>query len=129
MHCEYCSTNIKDVPAAKKHMLTIAHIRNKRAYDLSTNLFIDRRRQAAIHPKSFEELAFQLNMHTYKDVNALDKSQFFDVKSENSSAITREMISLLNRSVESYHYNQLPAELREPLARLLKNQMTGESES
>lgn len=105
-------------------MLTIAHIRNKRAYDLSTNLFINRRRQAAIHPKSFEELAFQLNMHTYEDVIALDNEQFFNVESENSSSITREMISLLNHSVENYCYDRLPAEIREQLARLLEDQMT-----
>lgn len=123
MHCEYCNTSLEDVSTAKKHMLTIAHVRNKRAYDLSTNLFTERRRQASIHPRSFEELALQLNIHSDQDVKALDKENFFIISSKSSSAITRELISILNRSLENYCYNQLPQELREPLARLLKDQI------
>lgn len=126
MNCEFCDIAIFDAADARRHMLTIAHVRNKRTYELSSAKFIERRRQAALHPKNFYELCMLLNMHKRQDVIALDKNGFFKINTGPQSAIAEELIRILHDSGINYRMNRLPPEIRQPLIEALEEQKRGE---
>lgn len=117
MHCEFCDLTLSDLSSARRHMLSIAHNRKKRTYDMSSTKIIQTKRRSLLHPKDFLELLKTINVHTVKDVIALDdpSENFFKVDDKIQSLICRELMSVLNESINNFNLNSLPAEIRQPL--------------
>lgn len=123
MHCEYCNITFYELAEARRHMLTISHIREKRNFDLSTAKCVERMKQAKLHPKDFHDLTKVLNIHSGSDINALDSSNFFKITKQYESMITCELIRTLNLGVKDYYVNALPPEVREPFIRAIEKQL------
>lgn len=98
-------------------MLSIAHNRKKRTYDMSSTKIIEKKRRSLLHPKDFLELLKIINIHTIRDVIALDNpsENFFKIEDNNHSLISRELITILHESINNYNINSLPSEIRQPL--------------
>lgn len=123
MHCEFCSVGLFDMSEARRHMLTIQHTRKKREYDLNPSKYIERIQQAALHPKDFYELIKLLNMHSSKDIEALDANNFFTLSTNFNSRIARELIDILHKSVREFFLLELPTELRQPFVQAIARQL------
>ena len=120
MHCEYCDEDLFDVAFARRHVLTIKHIRNKRTYDLTAAKFVERRRQVAKHPRDFKALCLLLNMHSKKDVRCLQEKDFFKMKCNYQYQVAEELVKVIMESSMGYHLNRLPTQIREPLVDLIE---------
>jgi hypothetical protein len=79
-----------------------------------------------MHPDNFEKLCLVLNMHSEKDVIALEKSGFF--KNEGSKEriwhynVYEEMLKVLMDSGIRYHLGQLHPQVRTRLLQLLEEE-------
>lgn len=124
MICEFCSLQLEDLTAARRHMLTAAHIREKRSYDLSVAKTVERRRLAKLQPLNFQELLKLLNIHSIKDISALEKMDFFEITRSMDSKIARELIRVLCQSAVDFHMSKLPIDLRARLEQLLSSNLT-----
>lgn len=122
MHCEFCDCSFADLAEARKHMLTIEHIRAKRNIELSSTKYVELMRQATIHPKNFYQLTKLLNLHSKNDVNALEKQNFFKITTKTNWKVVHELMSVLYQSSIDYHVGSLPNELRQPLIEIIERQ-------
>lgn len=119
MHCEFCDVTLSNLAEARRHMVTIAHIRNKRNYDLAIDKYLERSIQATLRPKNFQELTKLLNLHSPKDVEALNETKFFKITTVTQSKVVSELINILYENSKEYSYRRLPEEIREPLVKLI----------
>lgn len=115
MHCEYCDISFEDLTASRRHMLSVSHVRTKRNYDLSTTNLRNNLIQATIHPKDFCELVKLINIHSRKDVVALEEMNFFNIETKTDSKIARELIRVLNTNLRDFYLENLPPELKQPI--------------
>lgn len=122
MNCEYCSSSFADLAEARKHMLTVTHIRRKNIHELQAEKLLEKMRNFQLHPKSFRDLAKVINMHSRKDVEALNSIDFFKIKIQKEANITNEFIAILYQSINDYRVNVLPPTLREPFLRAIAEQ-------
>ena len=119
MFCEYCDTNLSDIAEARRHMLTIDHVRNRNSYDLNTAKFFERYRQAKLHPDNFQKLCQTLNMHSDKDVIALEKNGFFKMDKLWHYDVSDQLLKVLQDSGIDYHMNRLHPQVRQKLLEAL----------
>lgn len=128
MHCEYCDMSLYDTAEARKHMLSIGHVRNKRSYDLNKNKYRERKTQTLIHPKNLTELASLLNMHSSQDVISLDKNDnFFKMREQRHFAIAENLLTILQEAGLEYQLNALHPEVRSALVQSVKNEKASAS--
>lgn len=112
IRCEYCDSNFSSFNEARVHMLTIAHIREKRSHELSQIKQIEKLRQTSIVPKDLGELMKLLKIQTNEDIATLERASFFKVTSNTNAAIVQQMIQVLHDNIVDYRLNLLPATLR-----------------
>lgn len=109
-------------------MLTISHTRKKRDYELVLNKYLERMKQAVIHPKDLYELMKLLNMHSAKDVEALYDNGFFKITTQFNCKIARELIHILHQATNNYFVYNLPVDLRQPFMRLMEQELKEKNE-
>lgn len=115
IRCEYCDLNLPNCNDARRHMLTIAHVREKRNHELSQSKQIEKLRQASIVPKDLGELMKTLSIQSDEDVANLDKANFFKITCNTNATICRQLVQIIHDNVVDYRLNSLPVALRRPL--------------
>lgn len=113
--CEYCDVNLPNLNDARRHMLTITHVREKRGHELSQIKQIERLREASIVPKDLGELMKLLNIRSDEDIYNLDKASFFKISTNANAAICRHLIQIIHDNIVDYRVNSLPVAIRKPL--------------
>lgn len=113
MHCEFCDKRLYDLASARRHILSISHIRSKRQHELSTAKLTERLRQKIIHPVDFYDLLKLINVYSARDVTALNDLDFFEIESKIHNRIVHELIKILYLSVNDFHLQNLPPEMKQ----------------
>lgn len=119
--CDYCDTVLDGPAEARRHVLTIAHYRNKTSYDLSIAKYVERKRQSETLPKNFQELCNLLNMRSEKDVVALKENGFFKMTNDWHYKIAEELIQVMCLADNDYFVKRLPEELRKPFVEMVES--------
>jgi len=120
MHCEYCDIVLEDPAEARRHILTVAHFRKKTSYDLSINMYAQRKQIAESHPKDFKELCGLLNMRSNRDVRALWENRFFKITNDWHCKVAEELMHAICRAENDYYLRRLPGDLRKNLTEMLE---------
>lgn len=128
MFCEYCEVHLIDLADLRRHMLSMAHIRSKNSYELSMSKFFERRRQANMHPNNFNELCLSLNMHSGKDVTALEKDKFFKMERLWQYDVSEELMKVLMESGIKYSLNRISVVARKELIRYIEEERKAKKE-
>lgn len=115
MFCEYCKVHLADVEETRRHIIHIGHVRNKNEYELNRAKYFDRSRQARMHPVNFEKLCQELNLHSERDVDAMDKNNFFKLDRKWHADVAEELFKTLQNSSLDYALKRLHPPVRAKL--------------
>lgn len=128
MYCEYCDTNTADPAEARRHILSIRHIRNKNIYELDMNKYFERSRQARLQPVTFVKLCEMLNMRSEEDVLALDRIGFFKMDRLWHHNVAEELHRVLHQSCIEHNLAKLLPQVREKLLDAIREEDDAKTE-
>jgi hypothetical protein len=120
--CEYCDMHLINLADVRRHILSMAHTRHKNSHELSMIKYFERKRQTAMHPDNFAKLCLSLNMHSDKDVSALEKDGFFKMERLWHYDVAEELLKVLMESGIKYYLDKIHPVLRKELIKSLEEE-------
>lgn len=110
--CQYCNMMFVKHSEQLRHLMSLAHIRNKQSYELKKIKVDERIFKEILHPTNLKELCTLLNMNTQKDVTAMAKNKYFTIQTRLQTIIVTELIAILSTKATEHGLKEISENLR-----------------
>lgn len=116
MYCEICEINLADPGDARRHIISVAHMRQRRNLDLSRDKIVKRINRISNTSKNLVEVHNLICQSGEAiDFKQMREAGFFKIEHDGKSVLIKELIDTLYQTATDFYINNLPNELREKL--------------